>query len=152
MFNPPGHSFQTGIRCRESPASYTTIDDELASLVSSSLNTLAITWDHIKVATASDTNMVQLISIIELGFPEFCHELPPALHEYPQFHDHLYTVDGIVLFKARTVIPPSLCHHFLTILHSACQGMTSMTAHAETTVLWPGITPAITTTRTNCHH
>ena len=152
VFNPSGHSFLTGIRCREPPAPYTTIDDELASLVSSSLNTLAITWDHIKVATASDTNMAQLISIIESGFPEFRHDLPPALREYHQFRDHLYTVDGVILYKAPTVIPPSLRQHILTILHSAHQGVTSMNARAETTVFWPGITPAITTTRTNCHH
>ena len=48
LFNPSGHSFLTGICCRERPASCTTVDDELASLVSSSLNTLAITWDCIK--------------------------------------------------------------------------------------------------------
>ena len=152
LFNPSGHSFLSGFRCREPPTSYTTIDDELASLVSSSLNTLAITWDHIKVATASDTNMVQLISIIESGFPEFCHELPPALCEYHQFHDHLYTVDGVVLYKSCTIIPPSLRQHVLTVLHSAHQGVISMTAHAETTVFWPSITPTITATRANCHH
>ena len=96
--------------------------------------------------------MVELISIIESGFPEFHHELPPALHEYHQFHDHLYTVDGVILYKERTVIPTSLRQHIFTILHSAHQGVTSMTAHAETTVFWLGITPAITATRTNCHH
>ena len=143
IFNPSGHSFLTGIHCREPPAPYTTIDDELASLVSSYLNTLAITWDRIKVATASDTNMVQLTSIIESGFPEFCHELPPALREYHQFRHHLYTVDGI--------IPPYLRQHILTILHSVHQGVTSMTAHAEMTIFWLGITPAITATWTNCH-
>ena len=152
LFNPPGHSFLSGIRCKEPPTPYTTIDDELASLVSTSLNTLAITWDRIKVATASDPNMVQLISIIESGFPEFRHELPPALREYHQFRDHLYTVDGVILYKSRTVIPPSLRQHVLTVLHSAHQGVTSMTARAETTIFWPGITPAITATRANCHH
>ena len=151
LFNPSGHSFLTGICCREPPASYTTIDDELASLVSSSLNTLAITWSSIKVATASNTNMVQLTSIIESGFPEFRHELPPALCEYHQFPDQLYTVHGIILYKERTVIPPSLCQHVLTILKLAHHGLTSMTAHAET-VFWPGITPAITATWINCHH
>ena len=147
LFNLSGHSFLTGIHCREPPESYTTIDDKLASLVSSYLNTLAITWDCIKVATASDTNMVQLISIIESGFPKFHHELPQALREYHQFHDHMYTVDGKIPYKAHTVIPPSLCQHacILTTLHSAYQGVTSMTAHAETTVFWPGLTPAITT-------
>ena len=152
LINPSGHSFLNGIRCRETPPSYTTIDDELASLVSSYLNTLAITWDRIKVATASDTNMVQLTSIIELGFPEFRHELPPAFREYHQFRDHLYTVDGVILYKSRTVIPPSLHQHVLTVLHSAHQGVTSMTARTETTVSWSGITPAITATRANCHH
>ena len=96
--------------------------------------------------------MVQLISIIESGFPEFHHELPPALHEYHQFHDHLHTADGIILYKAHTVIPPSLREHVLTVLHLVHQGMTSMTAHAETTVFWPGITSAITATQTTCHH
>ena len=102
LLNFSGHSFLSGICCREPPTSYTAIDDERASVVSSSLNTLAITWDCIKVVTASDTNMVQLISIIESGFPE-----------YQQFHDHLYTVDGVILFKSSTVIPPSpsTCPH-----------------------------------------
>ena len=152
LFNLFGHSFLNGIRCRETPPSYTTINDELASLVSSSLNTLAITWDCTKVATASDTNMVQRTSITESGFPEFRHELPPALREYHQFRDHLHTVDGIILYKSRTVIPPSLRQHVLTVLHSAHQGVASMTACAETTVFWPGITPAIIATWANCHH
>ena len=113
---------------------------------------LAITWDHIKLATASDTNMVQLTSIIESGFPEFRHELPPALCECHHFRDHLYIVDGVILYKSCTVIPPSRRQHVLTVLHSAHQGVTSMTARAETTVFWPGITPAITATQANCHH
>ena len=97
LFNPSGHSFLI-----------TKPHDELASLVSSSLNILAI--------------------IIESGFPEFRHELPPALHEYHQFQDHLYTVDGVILYKARAVISPSLRQHVLTILHLAHQGVTSMAA------------------------
>ena len=104
------------------------------------------------MATTSDPNMVQLISIIESGFPEFHHELPPAFREYHQFRDHLYTAHGILLYKPRTVIPTSLCQHVLTVLHLAHQSMTSMTACAETTVFWPSITPAITATRTTCHH
>ena len=96
--------------------------------------------------------MVQQISIIKSGFPESCHELPSALCEYHQFHDHLYTVDGVILNKSRTVIPPSLHQHVLTVLHLGQQGMTSTTARSDMTVLWLGITPAITTTRANCHH
>ena len=84
--------------------------------------------------------MVQLISILESGFPEFRHELSAALCKYHQFQDHLYTVDGVILYKSRTSSPPSLRQHDLTVLHSAHQGVTSMTARAETAVFWPGIT------------
>ena len=80
--HPCSTPFLTGIRCREPPASYTTIHDELASLVSSSLNTLAIiTWDCIKVATASDTNMVQHISIIDTPFQA-------SLNSTKSYHQH----------------------------------------------------------------
>jgi len=92
------------------------------------------------------------MSIIESGFPNFRHELPPALREYYQFRDHLYTVDSVILYKGRIVIPPSLRQHVLSVLHSAHQDVTSMIARPETTVFWPGITPAFTASRTNCYH
>ena len=50
------------------------------------------------------------------------------------------------------LIPPSLRQHILTVLHFAHKGVTSMTAQAESTVFWPGITPAITSLRANCGH
>ena len=37
-------------------------------------------------------------------------------------------------------------------LHSAHSGVSSMLAHAELSVFWPGITPAIHATRQNCSH
>jgi hypothetical protein len=143
-----------GIRCEEPPLESWShdIDNQLTSSAVSTLNTMAITWDRVKLATTSDKDLNQLVSIIESGFPEFRHELPPALHEYYQFREHLYTVNGVILYKDRTVIPPSLRQQILAVLHSAHQGVTSMTARAEATVFWPGITPAITALRVNCSH
>ena len=126
-----------------------TIDDQLAS---TALSTMAVTRERVQLATTSNEDMTQLIDIIENGFPEFPHELPPALWEYYQFRDHLYTVDWVILNKNRIVIPPSLRQHILTILHSAHQGVTSMTARAENTVFWPGIIPAISALRETCNH
>jgi hypothetical protein len=96
--------------------------------------------------------MKTLVSIIESGFPEFRHELPRDLHEYFQFRDNLYTVDGVILYKDRVVIPPQLRDDILTTLHSAHQGVTSMIARAETSVFWPGITPTIKAVRLHCNH
>ena len=55
---------------------------------------------------------------------------------YYQFRHHLYTVDGVIRYKDCVIIPPSLHKHILTVLHSAHQGVTSMTARAEATVFW----------------
>ena len=107
------------------------------------------------MATASDTNMVEPISIVESRFLKFCHELPPALCKYHQFCDHLYTVDGIIIYKAIALSshPPSAnMSSMYFIQRTMYQGMSYMTALAETTTFWPGIITAITPTQTNCHH
>ena len=149
-----GHPFLANIRIHEPPhdSCSSSLDDELASSASSTLSTMAVTWDKVKLATTSDPELSTLTTIIESGFPEFRHELPQALQEYYQFREHLYTVDGVILYKDRIVIPPALRQQILAALHSAHQGVTSMTARAESTVFWPGITPAITTLRANCSH
>ena len=147
-------SFLTGIRCVDptKASSSSSFNDELTLSATSALNTVATTWEKVKLYTTSDPNMNTLVSIIESGFPEFRHELPRDLHEYFQFRDNLYTVDGVILYKDRVVIPPQLRDDILTTLHSAHQGVTSMIARAETSVFWPGITPAIKAVRLHCNH
>ena len=97
-------SFLDHIRCEEPPLASRSlaIDDQLASSASSDLRFITVTWDRVKVATASERDMVYLMSIFESGFPNFRHELPPTLREYYQFRDHLNTVDGVILYKLRT--------------------------------------------------
>ncbi|CAG2222073.1 unnamed protein product [Mytilus edulis] len=127
-------------------------DEELQLAAASSINTLqSITWNMVRVATNSDDDMVKLVEIIENGMPEFRHEMPTELREFFQFREDLYTVDGVVMYKDRIVIPPALRTNVLTILHSAHQGVTSMMSRAESSVFWPGITPAITTLRNECY-
>ena len=113
-FNNPGHLLLAGIRCQEPPNNPTS-DDQLASSASAPLNTMTVTWDRVKLATTSDHDMIQLISTIESGFPQFKHQLPSNLREYHQFCDHLYTIDGVVMYKESD-------------LH---QGVTSMRARAR---------------------
>ena len=67
---------------------------------------MAVTWERVKLATTSDPDLHILTTIIESGFPEFKHQLPPALQEYHRFRTHLHTVDGVILYKDRIVIPP----------------------------------------------
>ncbi len=152
--DPYRQSFLTGIRCVDptTASSSSSHNDELTLSATSALNTVATTMEKVKLYTTSDPNMNTLVSIIESGFPAFRHELPRDLHEYFQFRDNLYTVDGVILYKDRVVIPPQLRDDILTTLHSAHQGVTSMIARAETSVFWPGITPAIKAVRLHCNY
>ena len=50
----------------------------------------------------------------------------------------------------RVVIPPSLRKEVLAHLHGAHQGVSQMTARAQASIFWPGITSDIARTRNNC--
>ena len=55
-----------------------------------------------------------LLTAIEEGIP---HLLPAELKIYHPFTEHLYTIDDVVVYKERIVIPPSLRKHCLEALH-----------------------------------
>ena len=151
----PATSFLSGIYTSDSESDVTDMENSIIISAVSSLYSLAVrsvTRDRVRTATASDNSMNELINFIESGIPEFCHEFPPQLREYFQFHEHLYTIDGVILYKDIIIIPPSLREEVLSALHAAHQGVTSMISRAESSVFWPGITPAITALRAGCNH
>ncbi|XP_046858537.1 uncharacterized protein LOC124451985 [Xenia sp. Carnegie-2017] len=131
---------------------HTGFDETIASLASLALTNVATTWDRVRMATASDTTMHDLMNVIESGFPASRNDLPTPLQEYYQFRHSLYTVDGVIIYRDRVVIPPLLRKNILEVLHSAHQDISSMTSRAEDSVFWPGITSDIAAMRTQCNH
>ncbi|XP_013400274.1 uncharacterized protein K02A2.6-like [Lingula anatina] len=133
---------------------YTDIEENLIDSANYALDSTikSIIWNQVRQATASDENMNQLLSIIDLGIPKHRHELPPSLREYHQFREHIYSVDGVIIYKDRIIIPPCLREQILSALHAAHQGISSMISRAEASVFWPGITADITAVRANCNH
>ena len=67
-----------------------------------------------------------------------------------QIQSHTYSIDGVVIYKGRIVIPPSVRQNCLSALHAAHQSVSSMVSRVETSIFWPGITTDIHATRTNC--
>ena len=134
----------------EAPESH---DDPAISSTVSALDALStVTWDNVRTATISDDDMRELLSLIDGGLPITKKEMPPNLKTYFHLKDGLYTLDGVVMFNDRIVIPRSLRSKILDSLHSAHQGVSSMTARAESSVFWPGITSDIQKIRERCSH
>ena len=122
------------------------------SLIASLHSYHIVTWEQVQIATSSDENMLLLLSAIEDGIPKLKHQLPSPIRDFHQFRRHLYSTDGVVIYKDRIVIPPSLRPVCLSALHAAHQGTSTMISKAEASIFWPGITTDIQATRANCSH
>jgi hypothetical protein len=130
----------------------TEMEEAIMLAAASSLQSFqSVTWNSVREATTSDPIMQILLTTIEQGFPYHKHELPQQIQDYWQFRDSLSATDGVVTFKDRIVIPPSLRPDILEALHSAHQGVTAMSARADISVFWPGITKQISLLRARCN-
>ena len=73
------------------PPSANLLEQEIPSTTMASLRTKAITWDRVKEATSSDTNMLQLLHLIDTDFPPTRETTPTELQPHYQARDHLST-------------------------------------------------------------
>ena len=138
-----------GLRCTEEPQ--VNVDLPIHDSAIGALTHSSVTWQRVKQETATDTNMSQLLEMIEQDtILNSRNDLPDRLREYFQFRNELMTLDGVILYKDRVVIPPSLRHEVIKTLHSAHQGVQAMISRAESSVFWPGITTAIQEVRATC--
>ena len=77
-----------------------------------------VNWSQVCTATSSDDDMLLLLSVIEEGMPDHRNQLPHQLRDYHQFREHLYSIDGVIIYKGRIVIPPSVRQNCLSALHA----------------------------------
>ena len=118
--------FLTGIRQDRS----STLTESVDILVASATPP-AITWDRVCLSTTTDPDMHYLTTIIPDNQKWQKDHLPHQIQAYYAFRHHLSTTDGVVLYKDRIVLPPSLRPDCLKALHAAHQSTSSMIAKAE---------------------
>ena len=141
------HAFLTAIRTHDH------VNMEVCSQYGSPTEIIeSVTWDDIRLATTSDPMMSRLTCLIEDGFPDGSKDPHPEIRQYHQYRDKLTTFDGVVLYRDRIVVPPALRDRILAALHAAHQGVTQMCARADSSIFWPGMTPAIIDTRARCSY
>ena len=122
----------------------------LATALCAAITGIPLDWETLQVATAADDSLQELSLLIEHGPPEKRHLMPPSTRDYSPFIHALYTVDGVICRGDRIVIPTELRPACLDALHAAHQGVSKMTARAEASIFWPGITKDIAATRDRC--
>uniref|UniRef100_A0A8C4N7P6 Gypsy retrotransposon integrase-like protein 1 n=1 Tax=Eptatretus burgeri TaxID=7764 RepID=A0A8C4N7P6_EPTBU len=127
-------------------------EDNLAWCAAGLESLRSVTWDRVREATSSDGDMHILEGMTMNGIPDSKIEMPETIRDYHQYRENITSTDGVILYKDRVVIPPSLRGDVLSALHAAHQGVSMMTARAESSVFWPGMSADISATRKNCEH
>ena len=97
---------------------------------------MVITWECMVEEARRDPQYRAVASIIKNGGTG---TWPAGKEGIKRQRDHLSVIDGVVVFKGRSVVPPSLRRRVLECLHSGHQGVTSMALRARDGVWWPGI-------------
>ena len=110
----------------------------------------AVTWEKVKAASQCDRTTILLVGKIKNGFPTDKKDMPDVIDKYWDYKDQLSSINGVVIYKDRIVIPVALRGRILENLHSAHQGVSSMFSRAQTIIFWPGISTDIENARNNC--
>ena len=110
----------------------------------------ALSWEMLATATGEDLELSAIREVIETGDHQMVAALGERFPEYKSIANKLSTVQGVVVYKGRAVVPVSLRNTVLEVLHSAHQGISGMFRRAEACVYWPGMVEDITRTRARC--
>ena len=127
------------------------IEETIVASIGGEMNMFfAVTWNIVQSESRKDRSISTLVDLICHGFPAAKKDMPSEIACYWEFRNDLSTMDGVAIYKDRIVIPLSLRQKILENLHSAHQGISSMSLRAQATVFWPGITADIENARNDC--
>ncbi|XP_053683821.1 uncharacterized protein K02A2.6-like [Sabethes cyaneus] len=118
----------------------TTLEEDLRSIVTSSVNSLPLRFSMVQQATKSDQVFRKVYSFVQDGWPT--SKLGTQDSEMRRFHDQqegLSIVQGCIVFGDRHVIPAIYRKRCLTQLHMGHPGMPCIKPIARSCVYWPGL-------------
>jgi hypothetical protein len=86
-----------------------TLDQELAAAARSTLGgDMAVTWEWVKEETARDIHLQEIINLAVGGNMEDMAGQSAQVAQYHRYRDGLSTIDGVLTYNGRPVIPPCL--------------------------------------------
>lgn len=97
------------------------------------------TLEQLRQLGKEDDGYLAVLSVIENGFPKSCLQASPEIRPYWNIRNELSSDGGLVLFRARLVIPKAARREVLNKLHASHQGIERTRRRARQTIYWPGI-------------
>ena len=109
---------------------------------------MVTSWLTVCDAGVSDECYSSLLHALQSDTDQ--HLWNTTLAPYEKYRKDLTTVDGVVLYKGRVVVPPVLQPQVLHNLHLAHLGTTGMALRTSNSVWWPKISEDIQRVRSQC--
>ena len=76
-----------------------------------------------KEETAKDPSLQELKRTVEKGWPESKLKIMPILSPYWNYRDEISTYNGIMFKGEKVIVPKSMQHEMLTVIHSSHLGV-----------------------------
>ena len=73
------------------------------------LQAQVITWEEVQQRSSEDSDLQELLSLLQNGAPEDSEQWPPKLRPFFAARSHLSTQASVILYEERIVIPQRLC-------------------------------------------
>ena len=108
-------------------------------------NISTISWTQIETETSKDKDLSAVISYLEDGKSN-----AKPNNELRKYLESLYTLDGVIMYQDRVIMPKSLRSTALSNLHAAHQGVTAMAKRASSIMFWPKMMEDIQQVRAKC--
>lgn len=101
---------------------------------------IPVKFAELGIATDADADLQQVKDFITQGWPSSTKAIKSGeVLKYFQRRNSLSVINGVIIFRDRTIIPPPLRLRVLRHLHASHPGMTRMKSLARAYVYWPGI-------------
>ena len=146
-FNPsvehvPGKMLLIADALSRAPLCHMDQDTQSTEEVLEHIDSLQALWpvssshlDQLRSATQSDPLLVQVSKFLISGWPR---SLPKNLKPFELHKNDLYTVEGLLVYHGRIVVPARLWEEMLAIIHESHQGLSKCLERVHTSLWWPG--------------
>ncbi len=94
---------------------------------------------ELKVATASDDNLQQLVRVVTSGWHDDRASVPESVRQFWNFRDEITVIDGLLYKGQRLIIPKSARSEMLSKLHESHLGIEKTKQRPREILYWPNI-------------
>ena len=98
------------------------------------------TQHQLQNATKADSVLMELMLMVQHGWPESREEVPVCIREYFNYRDEITAQNGILFKGQRVIVPQAMQPLMLQKAHSSHQGAEACIRRARDSLFWPGMT------------